>query len=75
MVTSTEFLQVSANCTRCGIHLTAPEWSERIGGAETVHIWHCPWCGNEFETVDDSVTQTVSDEESIRDQFANLLVA
>jgi len=64
----------TAECSHCKIRLAAPEWSERADGA-TVHIWHCPVCGREFETRDEADPRALTDAEAIRDQFANLLVA
>jgi predicted RNA-binding Zn-ribbon protein involved in translation (DUF1610 family) len=53
-------LRHSAKCSSCGIKLISPKWSESVSAHETIHIWHCPICGNEFETIDDSVAQTPS---------------
>jgi Zn ribbon nucleic-acid-binding protein len=67
--------RISAQCDRCQTHLIAPEWSEYIGPSEMIHIWRCPICGHEFETVDNRSEQTVSEAEAIEDFFPSLLVA
>ena len=68
-------VRVSAQCERCMTPLIAPEWSEAIDTNQTVHIWHCPACGHEFETFDRAGCGSMSDEEVIADFFPNLLVA
>jgi hypothetical protein len=75
MSTSIASLRVSAQCDRCKLPLIAPEWSEVLSANETIHIWYCPICGNEFETFDTKTDQTMSDDEAIKDFFPNLLVA
>ena len=75
MSTSIASLRVSAQCDRCKLPLIAPEWSEVLSANETIHIWYCPICGNEFETFDTKTDQTMSDDEAIEDFFPSLLVA
>ena len=75
MSTSLASLRISAECSRCKTHLIAPEWSEYVSKQETVHIWHCPICGNEFETVDNSIVPTLSDDELVEEFLPVLLVA
>ena len=53
MTASLAALRVSTACDQCKTHLIAPIWSEAIDERQTVHIWSCPICGNEFQTVDD----------------------
>ena len=68
-------LQNLTACPQCKIPLIEPEWSERVNGQRAVHIWHCPMCGNEFETIDDNVGKELSDDELVDEFFPNLLVA
>lgn len=75
MSASIASLRISAECDRCKTKLIVPEWSEVVGASETVHIWRCPICGNEFETIENKMVQTMSDDEVIEDFFPNLLVA
>ena len=71
----TASLRCSAECTRCGGILIFPEWSETVAARETVNIWHCPICGNEFETTDKGVEKAPSDAELVQEFLPNLLVA
>ncbi len=75
MSTSRGSLRTSAECERCRIPLIAPAWSEIVDANETIHIWRCPICGREFETSENKVVRTMSDDEIIEDFFPNLLVA
>jgi len=75
MPTSVAALRISTACDRCKTHLIAPEWSETINERETVHIWSCPVCGNEFQTVDDRAEPVLSDDELVQELLPNLLVA
>lgn len=75
MTTSVASVRISAHCDRCKTPLIVPEWSEPVGVDKTVHIWHCPVCGHEFETFDHATSGSMSDEEVITDFFPNLLVA
>ena len=69
-------LRVSARCPQCKLPLIVPEWSERISDQKTVHFWHCPMCGHDFESVDNGVPKaTVSDDEVVDGFFISLLVA
>jgi len=75
MSTSLAALRISTTCDRCKTLLIAPEWSESINERETVHIWSCPICGNEFQTVDDRAERTFSDDDLAQEFLPNLLVA
>ena len=68
-------LRVSTKCPRCEMPLVMPEWSECISDNETIHCWHCPVCGKEFKTVDNSVARTMSGNGFVDDCFTCLLVA
>jgi len=68
-------LQIPTACPQCKIPLLAPAWSECVNGHKAVHIWHCPMCANEFETVDDNVGKTLSHDELVDKFFPSLLVA
>jgi len=75
MATSVGALRISTMCERCKTHLVVPEWSEAIAGQETVHIWSCPICGNEFQTIDDRAEPVFSDTELAQEFLPNLMVA
>ena len=75
MKSSVASLRVSAECTQCKTHLIAPEGSEFTTKRETTHIWHCPICGNEFETVDNFIAQRLSDDAITQPFLPSLLVA
>jgi hypothetical protein len=75
MSTSIAAVRISAQCDRCKTHLISPEWSECVSAKETIHIWSCPICGNEFETVDTKNDQIMSDDKLIETFFPILLVA
>jgi hypothetical protein len=75
MSTSLTALRISTVCDRCKTHLIAPEWSECINERETVHIWSCPVCGNEFQTIDGRAEKMLSDDELAQEFLPNLLVA
>ena len=75
MSTSMGTLRISAACDRCKTYLIAPAWSESISARETVHIWSCAICGNEFETVDDRAEPVFSNEELAQEFLPNLMVA
>ena len=75
MVTSIAALRISTMCERCKTHLIAPEWSEIVNERETVHIWSCPICGNEFQTIDNGVEPVLSDTELAEEFLPNLMVA
>jgi transcription elongation factor Elf1 len=72
MSTSTASLRVSAECPRCKMHLILPEWSECVVKRETIYIWHCPICGNKFETIDNNVA--LPEYELAQELLPNLLV-
>jgi len=75
MSTSIAARRISTACDRCKTHLVGPEWSECINERETVHIWSCPICGNEFQTIDDRAERTFSENELAQEFLPNLLVA
>jgi hypothetical protein len=51
------------------------EWSEAVAEKETVCIWRCMGCGNEFETTDKAVVQGPSIFELVEEFLPNLVVA
>ena len=76
-MTSTASLRSSrhgAKCAQCGAKITAPDWSERAGPRETVHLWRCWCCGNEFETLDHHPTTAAPTAELVEEFLPNLLV-
>jgi ribosomal protein L37AE/L43A len=75
MSSSVESPPISTECTRCKIKLIGPEWSETVGERQTVHVWRCPICGNEFETTEDHVEQPLPDAELVEEFLPNLMVA
>lgn len=75
MSTSLAALRISTACDRCKTHLITPEWSESINERQTIHIWSCPICGNEFQTVDERAERTFSDDDLAQEFLPNLLVA
>lgn len=75
MSTSVGAVRISTDCDRCKTRLIAPEWSEAINERETVHIWSCPVCGNEFQTVDNLAEPALSDNEVVQELLPNLMVA
>jgi Zn finger protein HypA/HybF involved in hydrogenase expression len=74
-MTSITSLRSSTECYHCGAVLISPEWSESPGPQETVMIWHCPICGNEFGTIEEGVEKRLSQAEIVRTFFPSLLVA
>lgn len=68
-------LRLSAMCPQCKLPLIVPERSKRVSGGKILHNWHCPVCGNEFETVDGAGAKAVPDDELTEDAFSSLLVA
>ena len=66
---------LSAKCGRCGTILIGAEWSENLADGGCVHIWQCPVCSYEFETMDNAVEKTESDAELVEEFLPNLLVA
>ena len=65
----------SQACPHCGIAATLPEWSEAVAEKETVCIWRCMGCGNEFETADKVVVQGPTIIELVEEFLPNLVVA
>ena len=55
--------------------MIVPERSKRVSGGKILHNWHCPVCGNEFETVDGAGAKAVPDDELTEGAFSSLLVA
>lgn len=68
-------LRFSTKCPQCKLPLIVPERSERISDGKTLHNWHCPVCGNKFETVDGVAAKVTPDDELIGYSFSGLLVA
>ena len=75
MSNSVDPLRISTACPECKIPLLAPVWSECVNSHKAVHIWHCPLCGNEFETTDNNVGKILSHDELVDEFFPSLLVA
>jgi hypothetical protein len=75
MSTSPGALPVSTLCDRCQAFLMAPEWSESLNERETVHLWFCPVCGNEFQTVDNRAEPVFTEAELAQEFLPNLMVA
>lgn len=75
MSMSGEAPEITAECPHCKIMLDAPEWSEAVDERQAVHLWRCPICGEEFETLDDQVEQPLPDQELVEDFGPNLMVA
>ena len=75
MSTSIASLRISAQCDRCKTPLITPERSEIVSANETIHVWHCPICGNQFETVDTKIDKMTSEDQRIEDFLPTLLVA
>ena len=71
----TAAVRCSAKCVQCKTTLLFADWSESVGDGKTVHIWHCPMCGHEFETVDSVAEETLSEAELVEEFLPNLLVA
>jgi len=65
----------ATECQHCGAVLISPEWWESAGPQNTVAIWHCAICGNEFETIEEGADKRASDAELVRAFFPSLLVA
>lgn len=41
----------AAPCAQCGKTLFGPEWSEYVDERQVRHLWLCPSCGYDFETL------------------------
>jgi len=67
--------QCSAKCGQCGTPLIVPEWSETISSERAVHVWHCPVCESEFETIDSCVERSPRVDDLVQEFLPNLLVA
>jgi Zn ribbon nucleic-acid-binding protein len=65
----------SQACPHCGTAAKLPEWSEAVAEKETVCIWRCMGCGNEFETTDKVVVQGPTIFELVEEFLPNLVVA
>jgi ribosomal protein L37AE/L43A len=74
MSSSVESQPLSTECTRCKIKLIGPEWSETVDERQTVHIWRCPICGNEFETVENQIEQPLPNADLVQEFLPNLMV-
>jgi transcription elongation factor Elf1 len=75
MSSSVESPPPTTECTRCKMQVIGPEWSEGIDDRQTIHMWRCPICGNEFETIEDRIEQPVPDDELVDEFLPNLMVA
>jgi len=73
-VTKLRSSREGAICTRCEAKVTAPEWSENVSAQETVHLWRCWCCGNQFETSDHCHVTSRPTSELIEEFLPNLLV-
>ncbi len=62
-------------CVRCGTSSTIAEWSETVGNGQTTHVWRCPACDCEFETIDNVVEPRVQEDKLIEQFLPSLLVA
>ena len=69
-----EALSVSAECPRCKMNVIGDEWSEAVDERQTVHLWHCPMCGYDFETLEDCVEQPLPDASLVQEFLPNLIV-
>jgi transcription elongation factor Elf1 len=65
----------SARCPRCEMKLILPDWSESLSETQTVNVWSCPICGQQFETIDDVVAAEPSESELAEEFLPELLVA
>ena len=63
MPTSPGALPVSTSVRPLPGYFAAPEWSESLNERETVHLWFCPVCGQEFQTVDGRAEPVFSEAE------------
>jgi ribosomal protein L37AE/L43A len=68
-------LRSPTECIQCGTLLITPEWSETVNSGQAVHIWRCPVCEYEFETIDNVVEPMVPVGELIQEFLPNLVVA
>jgi transcription elongation factor Elf1 len=66
---------ISAECPRCNVKVIGPEWSETVEGRRTVHVWRCPLCGLEFESIENHVDEPLPDAELVEEFLPNLMVA
>jgi transcription elongation factor Elf1 len=66
---------ISAECPRCNVKVIGPEWSETVDEGHTVHVWRCPICGNEFETIENCVEPLTPAAELVDEFLPNLMVA
>jgi Zn finger protein HypA/HybF involved in hydrogenase expression len=73
--TSTTSSRPAAACPTCSTLLLTPDWSESAGTDKTLHLWHCPMCGSDFQTVDEDTCAHVSDADAMREFWPTLLVA
>jgi tellurite resistance protein len=74
-MTEVSALRCSSECQHCGAVLISPEWWESASNGQTVMIWHCPICGNEFRTTENQAGKKTLDAELVRAFFPSLLVA
>jgi len=69
-----EALSLTAQCPRCKMRVMGDEWSEAVDERQTVHLWHCSMCGNDFETLEDCVEQPLPDASLVQEFLPNLIV-
>lgn len=70
----TAALRCSTKCVQCGTPLIVPEWSEIVCAGQAFHIWRCPVCEYEFETIDNCVEQATPEDKRIEEFLPNFLV-
>ncbi len=75
MATSKDLHAVSAECPRCMLKVIEAEWSEGVDERQTIHLWRCPSCGHEFETIEDHVEQPLPESQLVEEFLPNLMVA
>ena len=72
--TTKEPLTLAAQCPRCRMTVIGDEWSEAVDNRQTIHLWHCPICGNDFETLEDHVEPELAEASLIQEFLPNLIV-
>jgi len=50
------------------------DWSEAVDERQTIHLWHCPVCGYEFETLEDHVEPELTEASLVQEFLPNLIV-
>ncbi len=64
----------SAECPRCKMSVVGDEWSEAVDERQTIHLWHCPMCGYEFETLEDHIEPALTEARLVQEFLPNLIV-